>query len=145
MYTASSNIRIALDPTIVQQCVEAENQHSTSNNSQDDINAHPDDIMNTMEIIKQYYGIHNDALGDTLSEAEIHRVYVQAKQIIVYFSLPNMRYHEYLDWVFQKLKISDKPNDPLYKVMQQYLNGQAISFKQLFETMLVEDMNYLGD
>ena len=153
MFNSFSNISVGLDETIIQQCREWKNQNNpdaTMNNTDavmnnpDAVMNNTDAVMNSMDIMMSYYKIHNEA-ADAVDYDTVHRVYVEAKQIIIYFSLQYMRYQDYMDWVFQKLRTADKPNDPLYRYLQQYQNGQVISFAQLFGTLSVEEMNYLGD
>ena len=146
MFNSSSSISVGLDETIIQQCQKWYNQYNRVAilNHTDATMNDMDAVMNSMDTIMQYYKIHN-AAADTVEYDTVHRVYVEAKQIIIYFSLQHMRYQDYMDWVFQKLRTADKPNDPLYKYMQQYLTGQVVPFNQLFGTLSVEEMNYLGD
>lgn len=101
------------------------------------------DKMDSHPIIMQYYALQNAPL---VMSQDTKKVYVQAKQIIMFYDKPfNNNYQTYVDWMFKKLMIVNKPTDPMYPLMERYLNGEMIPFETFFNTMTIDEMSYLGD
>ena len=112
--------------------------------SQDIIDSCQSKTLEEHDIVQQYYALQNTVL-DPAKEKENHAIYVHAKQIIMYYTIPDMEYKQYMNFVFRKLRTIHKPNDPMHDLMEQYLNGTIITFQQIFELLSIAEMNYLGD
>lgn len=99
--------------------------------------------MKKNPVVAQYYVLQDTGL-DTSPEAK--KIYVQAKQIMLFYCKPfNNNYQDYVEWMFKKLDTIKRPSDALYPLMERFLQGEIISFETLFDTMSIEEMNYLGD